>query len=565
MDYKISNKTIDKLKYDLVREGLLDYNQLVDAIELAKDQQTNLGQVLIQSNIITEGVLLNFLEQKLHIPYVNLEDYSVDTVSIRLISEEEAKKYKILPLFIIEDTLTIAMADPLDLFVLNNLNISSRYKVEPVICSERSILNTIDNLYKPFDVELELDSDTNSMISSKTETTSKFNWQSELSEDKTDEVNIYRLVRAIIYQATQENVSDIHLDPQKNELKVRFRIDGLLYNRGSLPVLIAPSFISRIKSASGLDLNEQFLPQHGRMEVNIDKNILNAMVSTYPTSFGEKIVIKIFSKAPNLNTLGFEPEQLEVFKHALNMQSGIILAASSSGIGQTTTMYSALEYITSENKNIMTIEMPIHYNIDNINQSQINISKNFDVNTALKALLLQEPDIIYIDEISNLSDIELVVKSAIANKLIFSSLTADSAVRVLYRLISSGVDLKLIAATLNVIICQKLVRVLCPKCKLETTEDSQLVKKFKLPDNVTYFKANGCNYCNNTGYKGRTGVFEIFSIDENTKTHLLQAVPETEFSAFLKDSGYKTLFDTALIKVQQGITSFDEVLRIFKL
>lgn len=215
MDYKITNKAIDKLKYDLVREGLLNYNQLIDAIEQSREEHTNLGQILIQNNIIKEELLLNFLEEKLHIPYVNLDDYTIDAKTTTLISYTEAKTHKIIPLFAIEDTLTIAMADPLDLFTLNNLSIVSNYKVEPVICSERTLLKAIEGLYKEAESICEKNEP-------KVKQRSKFNWQTELNEDNTDEVNIYKLVRAIIYQAVHEKASDIHFDPQKKHYSYSF-------------------------------------------------------------------------------------------------------------------------------------------------------------------------------------------------------------------------------------------------------------------------------------------------------------------------------------------------------
>ncbi|MEW5822359.1 MAG: ATPase, T2SS/T4P/T4SS family [Cyanobacteriota bacterium] len=560
MDYKITNKAIDKLKYDLVREGLLDYNQLVDAIDLSRNEQTNLGQILIQNNIINEEKLLNFLEKKLHIPYVNLDEYTIDSSSIGLISSEEATKYRIIPLFKIEDTLTIAMSDPLDLFALNNLDISSNYKVEPVICSERSISHAINYYYK-----------TKSANSDNIEPTKKgpekpkFDWQSELNDDNTDEVNVYRLVRAIIYQAIHENASEIHMDPQQDEMIVRFRIDGLLYSRGSLPILLAPEPISRIKSAAGLDINEEYLPQHGRLEVNIGKDIINARVSTYPINYGEKIVIKIFPKAPNIELLGLYNDQLKLLKSGISKENGLVIAAGPLGSGQTTTMYSILESINSEQKNIMTIESPIRYNIDKINQSQLSISKSFDIETALKNVFLQEPDILYIDEITNLDNLDLIVKSILSGQLIITSIIADSATNILYRLLEYGIEPKLICKIVNATFDQKLIRKLCNKCKIEHKIDNRLIEKYNLPENITYFKEKGCKDCNSTGFKSRTGIFEVFYMDDTTINLFNDGIPEDELNTFLKSSGHKTLLDIALNKVISGFTSFTEIQKVFKL
>lgn len=563
MDYKITNKTIDKLKYDLVREGLLDYNQLIDAIEQSRDQQTNLGQILIQNNTISEEDLLNFLERKLHIPYVNLDDYTLDMNSINLIRDQDAIKYRIIPLFVIEDTLTVAMADPLDLFALNNINLKSNYKVEPVICSERSILTTINKFYKS---EIKTNTtDTTTIEAEKVETVSKFDWQSELSEEKIDKANTYRLVRAIIYQAVNEEASEIHLDPQKDDLSVRFRIDGIMYNRGSLPILLASNCISRIKSASGMNVNEQFIPQYGRMEINVEKSIVNTRVSTYPTSFGEKIVIKVFIKQYSFKELGLENDQLKLFTNALEKNSGIIISTGPLGNGQTSTFYSALDHLNNESKNIMTIENPVRYNIDNINQSQVNTAKGFNIEDALKAIQLQEPDIIYVDEITTLNHIEHLIRLALGGKVILTTITADSAIGIVYNLIHNGINPNLILSTLNLTFSQRLIRLLCPKCKTETKLDSQIIEKFSLPENITYYKPKGCSFCNNFGYKGRTAIFELFSPSEYNIQHLNQNVSEQEFLSFLKNSDHKTLKDAALIKLIHGLTSYTEVKKILKL
>ncbi|MGD9579889.1 MAG: GspE/PulE family protein [Vampirovibrionia bacterium] len=558
MDYKITNKAIDKLKYDLVREGLLNYNQLIDAIELSREEQTNLGQILIQNNIIKEEHLLNFLEQKLHIPYVNLDDYTIDEKTINLISYTEAKKHKIIPLFSIEDTLTIAMADPLDLFTLNNLNIGSNFKVEPVICSERTLLKAIENLYTQAESIQE-----NEEISSKSH--QKFNWQTELNEDNTDEVNIYKLIRAIIYQAIHEQASDIHFDPQKDKILIRFRIDGIMHNRGSLPILMSSNCISRIKSAAGLNLKEETLPQQGRMEVNIIKETLNTRVSTFPTNYGEKIVIKMFSKAPAISDLGFESFQLDTLKDALKKDSGMILSTGPLGSGQTTTMYSILELINNENKNIMTIESPIRYNIENINQTHLNTANNFDLKMALKTILLQEPDIIYIDELTDTADIELIIKFSLAGQLILSSIVADNAIGVLKKILSLGVDKQTIKAVINCVFNQKLIKKLCLDCKTPYKADKDILTKLGLPDNITYFKAQGCKKCNNTGYRERTGIFELVQIDNEVIEALYTNIPEDNLVTLLKSKGYKTLSDIALEKVKNGITSIEEIQRLLKI
>lgn len=562
MDYKINNKTIDKLKYDLVREGILDYNQLIEAIDQARDQQTNLGQILVQNGTIKEEFLLNFLEKKLHIPYVNLDNYTVDTQAAGLITEEEAKKYKLVPLFVIEETLTLAMADPLDLFALNNISISKNYNIEPVICSERSILNTINTIFKGQNIELAKSTKIKPEI--KEAPIGHFSWQSEFNEENTSEINMYRLVRAIIYQAIKEKASEIHFDPQNDELIIRFRIDGIMYNRGSLPILLASSCISRIKSASGIDEKECTIPQHGRMDVDIEKGITNTRVSTYPTNLGERLIIKIYTKSSKLDLLGLEEDQLENILKALNQRYGMIIASGPLGNGQTSTIYSALDHINTEHKNIMTIESPIRYNIDRINQSQINIHQKFDFETAFKSILHQEPDVIYIDELYTPENIDLAVRYSLSGKLIITSIIADSTTGVLYRLLSLGIDAKLISESINAIFDQKLIRMLCPKCKTEIKLDEATLKKFNLPDNNNYYTSKGCSSCNNTGFKGRIGIYEVLTLDKSIKKEFNKGLKEVELKNYLKQQNQKTIVDCALNKVKNGLTSIEEVKKVIK-
>jgi type IV pilus assembly protein PilB len=559
MKQKISNKAIDKLKYDLVREGLLDYNQLVDAIELARERQVNLGEILIQNNIIREEELLNFLEKKLHIPYVNLDDYAPDTKTANLITKEEATKHKLLPLFIIEDTMTIAMADPLDLFALNNLSISQEYRLEPVICSEKRILKTIkDVFYTDSETLPELTPERTTKIKA------SFNWQTELNESNKDEVNMYRLVKAIIYQAITENASDIHLDPQEDELLVRFRLDGLLYNRGNLPILLATPFLARVKSAAGMNVEEQTLPQQGRLEINFDKVSIVARTSTFPTGFGERATIKIFTKSPPLHELGFEGNQLEICQKALSHKSGIIVAASPLGQGQTTTFYAILEYLQSEHKNIISLENPIRYKLPGISQSIIDNSHKLPFKDILEALLLQEPDILYIDEITDKNNFELIAKAALAEKLVLTSITAHNAAGTLFQLLASGIEPQIILNAFNTGFAQKLVRLLCPNCKKETHYPTDISHKYGLSEDSTCYKPSGCQLCNNTGFKGRTAIFEFFTLDEEIKDHLAKHSTETQFTQLLKSKEHTTIAENALKKVQKGLTTIEEVKHLLK-
>ena len=557
MNNKITNKTIEKIKYDLVREGLLDYNQLIEAIEQTRKENKNLAQILIENNILKEETLLHFLEQKLHIPYVNLDDYTPDLNIMGIIDKNDAFMYKIVPLFVIEGTLTLAMSDPLDLFTLNNILKDSNYKVEPVLCSERSIIKTLEELYK--NQSQESINKSLSIDSLSTKVLSKFNWQSELTEDKNIETNFYKLFKALIYQAINEDASEIHLEQKKDDLCVRFRITSFMHDRGSIPILLAPKVISKLKVTAGLDPEEFYEPQHGKIDLNIDKNIINTLISTFPTVLGERIIIKILANAPPINQLGLEDDQISLFAEAMKQRNGLIIALGPNGFGQKTTFYSILENLSDNSFNVMTLESCIRYSLPNINQSQINNLKDFNYDKALRALFQQEPDIIYIDELSTAHDIELICKNFASNKLIMTTINAVNITNIPYRLNSLGISLKQIANNINLLFSQKLVKKLCPKCKIEYNPTEYEVTQFDLPITSIYYIANGCDHCNNFGYKGMTSVFETVSFNKNLKELFSNDISEPDFIGYLKDKNHKTLYDNTLSKVKSGLISFEEI------
>lgn len=557
MENKISNRAIDKLKYDLVREGLLDYNRLIDSIEQARHEQTNLGQVLIQNNIIREEELLNFLEKKLHIPYVNLEDYALDEKIIGLISEREARKYKLIPLFIIEETLTIAMADPLDLFALHNINISQNYKVEPVICSERSIIKLIDDLYKK-DISSIIPYQT--IESDHSKHSSKFNWQSELNEDKTDEVNIYRLVRALIYHAISEQATSIHLDPRKDEIAVRFRIDGILHSRGSLPILIANNCFSRIKSAAGISLNETSEPQTGRMEINIEKNTINTRINTFYTHLGEKIVIKIFYKTDNLQELGLETSQIAIFDTTFKKNKGMIIASGHPGNGQANTIYALMEKIDAESRNVMTIETSIIHNIDKVNQFEIG---HQGLTRTLDDIVSQEPDVLYIDHKESINNVPQLIDLSLGSTLVFLKLNSTGVINTISELINSGIDINDIANSVNIIFSQQKLRLLCNKCKTSYVPNQEELHELYLTTEHTFYKADGCDDCNNTGFKGRITIYEILPFSAEFKKFIVKNQQLKQIEEYLISKDFLNMYDQALDKVKKGLVSIDEFKRNF--
>lgn len=432
MQELLTNKTIEKLKYDLVREGLISYEDLSGAEDTAKADSMNLAQVLVRHHLISEEKLLSFIENKLHIPYVNLDDYTLDTYCLRYIPYEEALKYRIIPLFKIEDVLTIAMADPIDLFLLKNIISSINYKVEPIICSERSILQAIKNNYIP----LEPEEDIVEQI--------RFDWQDELNLEIYDEFHIQKLVEAVLCQGLLENSQEIFFEYTFNGLAVKFKIEDRLAERGYIPVLLVPSCITKMKHMAGLDPAISEVPQLGKLKFSLEefkfnndkiaeivdkiaysKAMFTANVSTFPTLKGERISIKIYKPPVQLEKNDLPIEKVNVIKAALEKNGIVIVAGKESGL-QSSFVYSLLFHLNELKKVILTVESIVKYDIQGINQCEINEKVGFSVENALKHIDFQSPDVIYFESLFSKESFEFAGAIASLGKLVIIGLAACS-------------------------------------------------------------------------------------------------------------------------------------------
>ncbi|MDD3013796.1 MAG: ATPase, T2SS/T4P/T4SS family [Candidatus Gastranaerophilales bacterium] len=416
MQELLTNKTIEKLKYDLVRDGLINYDDLSKAEETAETMSVNLAQILIQMNLISEDCLLSFIEAKLHIPYVNLDDYTLDKKCLQYILRNDAKKYRIIPLFKIEEVLTIAMADPLDLFFINNLIDSINLKLEPVICSERSILEAIDNNYDNEEAEI---NDFGLTVSD------EFDWQEELNDEIHDEFQAQRIVQAILYQAVTENASEIFLEHIPNGIGIKFKKDHEIFYKGNIPILLVPLCSSRLKIISNLDPAVSEIPQLGKLKFFVDPLKIIASVSAFPTIKGERISIKLYKPPKKFDEIFTNVDNLDLLKAGLT-KPGIVLVCGSNLSGKTSNIYSILSSLDSKNKNIMTIESIVKYDLPDINQCELNERIGFDLNKALKFIDFQSPEIIYIEEFFNKDGLDIITALAQSGKLVISEFLADN-------------------------------------------------------------------------------------------------------------------------------------------
>ena len=413
----VTNKTLEKLKYDLVRDGLVSYEDIEKAHELAVSQNVNIGHILIKSNLITEDKLLKFLESKLHIPYVDLKDYSLDKKCLSYISLNDAQKYRIIPLFKIENVLTVAMADPLDLFAIDKIVEKTGCDIEPVVSAESLVLKKIEEYYKSDSSVGQINID---------DSKNKFDWQEELHNDVLSDEHIQILIRAILKQAILNNIHELFFEHTQNGLSVNFRQDIDIVNTGQIPSVLVVPFISKLKTLSGLDANVCELPQLGKLIFKVDDIILTASISAFPTINGERISLKIYKPPKTLAEIGFTETQINTVKSELE-KPGILLVCGASYSGKTHIIYSILSDIAqSTNKNIMTIESISKYDLNNVNQCELNENIGFNLDKAMRFIEFQSPDLIYFEGITTKNALDYFSSLVFKNKVLITEFLADN-------------------------------------------------------------------------------------------------------------------------------------------
>lgn len=423
METTVTNKTLEKLKYDLVRVGLVAYETIEQAQEIAYAQNINIGQALINSGILTEDEILKFLEAKLHIPYVNLDDYTVDTGCLKFINYSDAKKYKIIPLFKIEDTLTVAMADPLDLFAIDKVIETAECSIEPVVSSETSILKKINELYKKDTIVGEIS----------TENINGYDWRDELHSEDLSDNHIQKIIKAILKQAILENVHEVTFQNEDNNFAVNFKKNNEVINKGNIPSVLTSLFVAKLKTLAELDSSVSEVPQLGKLSFKVDDLILIASISTFPTIMGERIFLKIYKPPKALNQIIKTESNLNVIKSALNTP-GIIIVCGSPLSGKTHIIYSLLLEAVNKNKNIMTLESIAKYNLKDVHQCELNENVGFNMDKASRFIEFQSPDIIYLEGIKTKDSFDYFSSLVFENKTIIMEFLANNMEDLRYKL-----------------------------------------------------------------------------------------------------------------------------------
>ncbi len=555
----MGRERLKKLGQLLVEFNYITEEQLKDAIAKQGDSPNKLGELLIELGYMAEEDLIQVLEFQLGVPHVKLSNYFYNPQLVQYIPENIARRYNVVPIGIKQNTLLVAMSDPSNLLAMDDIEMISGMKVEPRISSRKDIKQALHQLYSGGE------DDTTEIIASLDDYQGREEPELDKLKEMVEDAPIVKLANVIISQALQSGASDIHIEPQAELVRVRFRIDGVLRENMTVPKYIQAALISRIKIIADLDITKRRIPQDGRIAMSINGMKVDLRVSTLPTIFGEKVVIRLLTKDSGLiklDQLGFIAANYSKFKGLIENTHGIIMVTGPTGSGKTTTLFAVLNHINSIEKNIITIEDPVEYQVSGINQIQADRKTGLSFASAMRSILRQDPDIVMIGEIRDEETARIAVRAALTGHLVLSTLHTNDAISSITRLLDMGIEPYLVASTVKGVVAQRLVRRLCNNCK-ESYQPGIGEEQFLLLDGKQQiYRAVGCNQCNQTGYRGRLAVHEVLLVDEQIKQLIVQRVSEQEINEFAATKGMKFLPEDGIIKVKEGITSYDELVRV---
>jgi type IV pilus assembly protein PilB len=553
----------------LVKQNLLTAEQLRDARKEAKSSGARLGSQITQLGFMDETELTDFVAKQYGVPSINLEEFEIDRAVIELVPEEVATKHGVIPVNRAGSTLILATADPSNIYALDDLKFLTGYNIQPVVASEEAIRRCIDQYYDQTssledvmgdfdDSEIDLVHDAEDFDAAELE---------RASED----APVVKLVNLILTDAVKKTASDIHIEPYEKKFRVRYRIDGVLYEVMKPPMKLKNAITSRVKIMSELDIAERRLPQDGRIKLKMGRGReMDFRVSVLPTLFGEKIVLRLLDKSNlqlDMTKLGFETPQLSVFQESIHQPYGMVLVTGPTGSGKTTTLYSALSELNKTSENLSTAEDPVEFNLAGINQVQMHDEIGLNFAAALRSFLRQDPDIIMVGEIRDFETAEIAVKAALTGHMVLSTLHTNDAPSTVNRLLNMGIEPFLVSSSVNCIVAQRLARCVCEECK-ETDPDvdtDALIEAGMDPaiaGDVVPVKGRGCRLCSETGFKGRMAIYEVMELREELKEFVLNGASALELKREASRLGMKTLRQSALSKLQEGITTLSEVFRV---
>lgn len=564
----------------LIKEDIITLDQLKSAIEEQRRTGKRLGEALLSLGYINEYQLVEFLSKQFGVPAVNLDEFEVSLDAIKTVPRDTALKYNLIPINKTGSTLVLAMSDPSNIFAVDDLKFATGNNIEVVVASERAIKKAIDFYYgteeqwenKGKDREPD-GHDIDQMMHALEDYVVELGQESSMDdmdlERASEEAPVVKLVNHILFDSVRKGASDIHIEPYEKDYRIRYRIDGVLYDVMHPPAQLKNAVSSRVKIMSNLDIAERRLPQDGRIKVRIGKDrTMEYRVSVCPTIFGEKIVLRLLDKESlqlDLTKLGFEESQLEEFKKAIYKPYGMVLITGPTGSGKTTTLYSSLIDLNKPGVNICTAEDPVEYSLPGINQLQIHEAIGLTFSAALRAFLRQDPDIILVGEIRDYETAEIAIKAALTGHLVLSTLHTNDAPSTVTRLLNMGVEPFLVTASVNAIVAQRLIRKVCLDCKSEVEVNPQVLIDLGVPpkevSEYRVFSGVGCKTCNQTGYKGRIAVHELMVMTDELKEFILSGASALDLKREAMRQGMLTLRQSALRKLKRGITTIEEVVR----
>lgn len=547
----------------LIDEHMITEEQLAQALPIAQEHQKKIGEVLVELGFVTEEGIANALSRQLGIDVVTLSGAKIEEDLLKLVNGSLLRKHTMIPFEYARDNLNVvhvAMADPMDMTAIDDFAIVSNMQVEPVIATTHEIMMALDRYYG--------DSET-MMAAERYAKERELAEQAQQGQTANEDVNsspIVQLVKSIVEQGARQRASDIHIEALEKSVRVRYRIDGALYERFTYDIHLLPAIIARIKILGGMDIAEKRKPQDGRITMMIDRREFDIRVSVLPTVFGEKCVMRLAQKnnlTRDKSELGLSEQDMAEFDEILKNPHGMILVTGPTGSGKSTTLYTALNELNHEEVNIITVEDPVEANVDGVNQVQVNPKANLTFGTALRSILRQDPDVIMIGEIRDSETAEIAVQASITGHLVVSTLHTNSAAGTLTRLMDMGVESYLLADSMVGVIAQRLVRRLCPACKKSVPAAAEEKAILELPEDepIELFKPCGCPQCGNTGYIDRIGIYEIMRITPELRDAISHRRPTQEIQTVALAQGMRTLKSSAKKLVLSGVTSMSEMMR----
>jgi type IV pilus assembly protein PilB len=544
----------------LIKKNILTKEQVSKAQDEAKRLGVSIEKALERIGVISEIDMARIVAESIGVAFMDLDDYLIDPEVIKFMPEAVAKKHKAVPLFKIGKALTVAMVNPQDIVAIDEIRIVTKMdEVDPVLSTEDMIQRVIDRYYA---VLGSVEDIVDVFIKEKPEE------QARMAKDFTataEEPPIIKLVNLLVVQAVRERASDIHIEPEEEKVRVRYRIDGVLHEVKELPKYLQSAIVSRIKVIAKMDIAETRAPQDGRIELKMENKNLDLRVSSFPTVHGENVVLRILDKSTalvGLHELGFANKDLENFNTLIKKPNGIILVTGPTGSGKTTTLYATLAAINSVEKNIITVEDPVEYAIPLVRQTQVNPKAGLTFAGALRSILRQDPDIIMVGEIRDKETAEIAIQASLTGHLVFSTLHTNDAPSALTRLIDMGIEPFLIASSVIGVLAQRLVRVICDKCKEEYSPSVELLKELGLPEATKFYRGKGCTKCKNTGFLGRIGIYELVLLNSEIKDMITAKSSAADIKKKALSLGMRTLFQDGIEKTKNGVTTIEEVLRV---